>query len=46
MPYSIVQDASAEPEYEARCVPGEADCGARSGPDQAVLERRSAARQA
>jgi hypothetical protein len=33
VPYSIVQDASAEPEYEALCVSGEeADCGASSGP--------------
>jgi hypothetical protein len=33
VPYSIVQDATAEPEYEARCVSGdEADCGAASGP--------------
>ncbi|MFJ8085108.1 hypothetical protein ACIQ6Y_31375 [Streptomyces sp. NPDC096205] len=32
VPYSIVQDASAQPEYEARCVSGdEADCGATSG---------------
>ncbi|WP_371669835.1 hypothetical protein [Streptomyces sp. NBC_00289] len=35
VPYSIVQDASAQPEYEARCVSGdEADCGAASGPCQ------------
>lgn len=33
MPFTIVQDATAEPEYEARCVSGdEADCGAGSGP--------------
>ncbi|MGW0332355.1 DUF7848 domain-containing protein [Streptomyces sp. NPDC003011] len=33
VPYSIVQDASAQPEYEAYCVSGdEADCGAGSGP--------------
>ncbi|MFG3661238.1 hypothetical protein [Streptomyces sp. NPDC047706] len=33
VPYSIVQDPSAQPEYEAYCVSGdEADCGARSGP--------------
>ncbi|KUO21023.1 DUF7848 domain-containing protein [Streptomyces dysideae] len=33
VPYSITQDASAEPEYEARCVSGEeSDCGATSGP--------------
>jgi len=33
VPYTIVQDESAEPEYEARCVSGnEADCGAGSGP--------------
>ncbi|MEV5437820.1 hypothetical protein AB0K80_17655 [Streptomyces sp. NPDC052682] len=33
VPYAIVQDPSAEPEYEARCVSGEeADCGASSGP--------------
>ncbi|MBC7271459.1 MAG: hypothetical protein H5T76_22585 [Streptomyces sp.] len=33
VPYSIVQDASAQPEYEARCVSGDdEDCGARSGP--------------
>ncbi|MFF3376042.1 hypothetical protein ACFYXF_24190 [Streptomyces sp. NPDC002680] len=32
VPYSIVQDGSAEPEYEARCVSGdERDCGAVSG---------------
>ncbi|MFR9796735.1 hypothetical protein ACL02U_12640 [Streptomyces sp. MS06] len=33
VPYVIAQDATAEPEYEARCVSGdEADCGAVSGP--------------
>ncbi|MFG2555323.1 hypothetical protein [Streptomyces sp. NPDC048581] len=33
VPYSLVQDASALPEYEASCVSGdEADCGAASGP--------------
>ncbi|MER5339317.1 hypothetical protein ABT030_03020 [Streptomyces mirabilis] len=33
VPYAIVQDPSAEPEYEARCVSGdENDCGAESGP--------------
>ncbi|SDN10274.1 hypothetical protein SAMN04487981_103574 [Streptomyces sp. cf386] len=33
VPYSIVQDASVLPEYEASCVSGdEADCGAASGP--------------
>lgn len=33
VPYSIVQDASAEPEYEAHCVSGdERDCDATSGP--------------
>jgi len=33
LPFTIVQDATAEPEYEARCVSGdEADCGAGSGP--------------
>ncbi|MFI2432563.1 hypothetical protein [Streptomyces sp. NPDC018693] len=32
VPYSIVQDATAMPEYEARCVSGdEKDCGAESG---------------
>lgn len=35
VPYSIVQDASAQPEYEAYCVSGdEADCGASSGSRQ------------
>ncbi|GGN85694.1 hypothetical protein GCM10011579_076780 [Streptomyces albiflavescens] len=41
VPYSIVQDATAEPEYEACCVSGdEADCGAGSGPrhDPAEVE--------
>jgi hypothetical protein len=41
VPYTIVQDATAEPEYEARCVSGdEADCGAGSGPhrDPAQVE--------
>jgi len=41
VPYSIVQDGSAEPEYEARCVSGdEDDCGAVSGrhPDPAKVE--------
>ncbi|MET9758732.1 hypothetical protein ABZ016_06700 [Streptomyces sp. NPDC006372] len=39
VPYSIVQDASALPEYEARCVSGEdADCGAGSGPCSAPAE--------
>ncbi|MER7192276.1 hypothetical protein [Streptomyces flaveolus] len=33
VPYTIRQDPSARPEYEARCVSGdEADCGASSGP--------------
>ncbi|MEU0246041.1 hypothetical protein ABZ192_17180 [Streptomyces sp. NPDC006235] len=33
VPYSIVQDASAVPEYQAYCVSGEEeDCGASSGP--------------
>ncbi|MGW0776299.1 DUF7848 domain-containing protein [Streptomyces sp. NPDC002835] len=32
VPFSIQQDATAEPEYEARCVSGdETECGARSG---------------
>ncbi|MFF0158604.1 hypothetical protein ACFYRY_13865 [Streptomyces sp. NPDC005263] len=36
VPYSIVQDPSAQPEYEAYCVSGEeAECGAGSGPCQA-----------
>ncbi|PZT70494.1 hypothetical protein DN402_15175 [Streptomyces sp. SW4] len=39
VPYVIVQDPSAEPEYEARCVSGdEADCGAVSGPCRAPSE--------
>jgi hypothetical protein len=39
VPYTIVQDASAQPEYEAHCVSGEeADCGATSGPCQAPGE--------
>ncbi|MDX3457343.1 hypothetical protein PV396_36220 [Streptomyces sp. ME02-8801-2C] len=41
VPYSIVQDGTAEPEYEACCVSGdEADCGAASGrhPDPAKVE--------
>ncbi|MER5834042.1 hypothetical protein ABT116_25135, partial [Streptomyces sp. NPDC002130] len=39
VPYTIVQDASAQPEYEARCVSGEEeDCGAGSGPCQAPGE--------
>ncbi|MFC9679191.1 hypothetical protein [Streptomyces sp. NPDC056948] len=33
VPYTIVQDASALPEYQAYCVSGEeTDCGASSGP--------------
>ncbi|MFE0178463.1 hypothetical protein ACFWZ2_39760 [Streptomyces sp. NPDC059002] len=32
MPYALVQDPYAAPEYEARCVAGDdADCGAVSG---------------
>ncbi|KUO21316.1 DUF7848 domain-containing protein [Streptomyces dysideae] len=32
VPFTIVQDATAEPEYEARCVSGdESECGAESG---------------
>ncbi|WP_405937477.1 hypothetical protein OG338_12915 [Streptomyces sp. NBC_00726] len=32
VPFTIEQDGTAEPEYEARCVSGdEAECGARSG---------------
>ncbi|MEW2116487.1 hypothetical protein AB0945_15085 [Streptomyces sp. NPDC005474] len=32
VPYVIVQDPTAEPEYSARCVSGdESDCGAESG---------------
>ena len=39
VPYTIVQDASAQPEYEAYCVSGEEqDCGAGSGPCQAPGE--------
>jgi hypothetical protein len=39
VPYSIVQDASAQPEYEAYCVSGEeTDCGAGSGPCQTPAE--------
>jgi hypothetical protein len=39
VPYSITQDASAEPEYEAHCVSGdEADCGAASGPCSAPAD--------
>ncbi|WP_409470399.1 hypothetical protein [Streptomyces sp. HC307] len=41
VPYSMFQEPSAEPEYEAWCVSGEeADCGARSGPrlDPAEVE--------
>ncbi|WP_330290393.1 DUF7848 domain-containing protein [Streptomyces sp. NBC_00576] len=41
VPYSIVQDGSAEPEYEACCVSGDEDnCGALSGwhPDPAKVE--------
>ncbi|MFF7795286.1 hypothetical protein [Streptomyces sp. NPDC007991] len=39
VPYSIVQDASALPEYQAYCVSGEEeDCGASSGPRQAPAE--------
>ncbi|MFJ4283001.1 hypothetical protein [Streptomyces massasporeus] len=39
VPYTIVQDASAQPEYEASCVSGEEeDCGAGSGPCQAPGE--------
>ncbi|MFH8990739.1 hypothetical protein [Streptomyces sp. NPDC017940] len=31
VPFTIEQDQTAEPEYEARCVSGaDADCGARS----------------
>ncbi|WP_254398776.1 hypothetical protein [Streptomyces sp. AC602_WCS936] len=33
VPFTIVQDQSALPEYQARCVAGDdADCGATSGP--------------
>ncbi|HSX99646.1 MAG TPA: hypothetical protein VLG91_20000 [Streptomyces sp.] len=41
VPYVIAQDATAEPEYEARCVSGdEAECGAESGvrSDPAAVE--------
>ncbi|MGW6543737.1 DUF7848 domain-containing protein [Streptomyces massasporeus] len=39
VPYTIVQDASAQPEYEAHCVSGEEeDCGAGSGPCRAPGE--------
>ncbi|OUC98613.1 hypothetical protein [Streptomyces swartbergensis] len=39
VPYSIVQDASAVPEYQAYCVSGEEeDCGASSGPHQTPAE--------
>ncbi|MEU2538221.1 hypothetical protein [Streptomyces iakyrus] len=39
VPYTIVQDASARPEYEACCVSGdEEDCGASSGRCQAPGE--------
>ncbi|MGW0496767.1 DUF7848 domain-containing protein [Streptomyces sp. NPDC003007] len=39
VPYTIVQDPSALPEYEARCVSGEdADCGAGSGLRSAPAE--------
>ncbi|WP_444465642.1 DUF7848 domain-containing protein [Streptomyces afghaniensis] len=39
VPYSIVQDASAVPEYQAYCVSGEEeDCGASSGPRQTPAE--------
>ncbi|MFE7896633.1 hypothetical protein ACFU3E_03645 [Streptomyces sp. NPDC057424] len=39
VPYTIVQDASALPEYEARCVSGDdADCGAGSGLRSAPAE--------
>lgn len=32
VPFSVEQDATAEPEYEARCVSGdETECGAESG---------------
>ncbi|MFD7403963.1 hypothetical protein ACFV7R_15085 [Streptomyces sp. NPDC059866] len=32
VPFTIEQDRTAEPEYEARCVSGdETECGARSG---------------
>ncbi|WP_232838581.1 DUF7848 domain-containing protein [Streptomyces geranii] len=41
LPYVVVQDGSAEPEYEAHCVSGDEDeCGAGSGrhPDPAKVE--------
>ncbi|MGW0813248.1 DUF7848 domain-containing protein [Streptomyces viridiviolaceus] len=39
VPFAIVQDPSALPEYEARCVWGEdADCGATSGPCRTPAE--------
>lgn len=41
VPYVIAQDATAEPEYEARCVSGdESECGAESGvrSDPAAVE--------
>ncbi|MFE0803302.1 hypothetical protein [Streptomyces sp. NPDC058812] len=39
VPFTIVQDPTAQPEYEARCVSGdEADCGASSGPCQGPEE--------
>ncbi|MFF5361633.1 hypothetical protein ACFY4I_19900 [Streptomyces scabiei] len=41
VPYVIAQDATAEPEYEARCVSGdETECGAESGvrSDPAAVE--------
>ncbi|WP_371577978.1 hypothetical protein [Streptomyces sp. NBC_01314] len=41
VPYVIAQDATAEPEYEARCVSGdETECGAESGmrTDPAAVE--------
>lgn len=41
VPYVIAQDATAEPEYEARCVSGdETECGAESGvrSDAAAVE--------
>jgi hypothetical protein len=32
VPFTVEQDATAEPEYEARCVSGdETECGAQSG---------------
>ena len=39
VPYTIVQDSSAQPEYEAHCVSGdESDCGAASGRRQNPAE--------